>query len=135
MKEGVQGRAMSRELDARLGGVIAGVGALATAAAYAVSGAYGAWSAAAGAVLAFANFHAWRWLVGRIVGQRLGSKSGLGLLLVVKLMVGLGAVFVFLGARVVAPLPFLAGLASLVVGIVFGSAVLIALGPAVEGEG
>lgn len=126
---------MSREASARLGHFIAGTGALATLGAYAVAGAYAAVSAAVGAGLAYGNFHAWRWLVGRIVHRRLGSKKALSLLLVVKAGLGLGAVFALLFAGAVAPVPFLAGLASLVVGMLVGSAVLVATGAALEGEG
>lgn len=126
---------MSREASAQLGWYIAGAGALSVLAAAGIGGMYAMWSAGVGAGLAFGNFHAWRWLVGRIVDQRLGSKPALTLLLVVKAALGLGAVFALLLAGVVAPLPFIAGLGSLPVGMLVGSAMLVATGVATEGRG
>lgn len=126
---------MSRAASAQLGWYVAGAGALVVLVAAATSGAYAAWSAAAGAALAFGNFHAWRWLVGRILDQRLGSKPALSLLLLVKAVLGLGAVCALLLAGVVEPLPFVAGLASLPAGMLVGSAMLVANGAALEGQG
>jgi hypothetical protein len=126
---------MTREASTRLGAFIAGAGVLAVFGAYAASGAYAAWSAGIGAALAFGNFHAWRWLVGRIVDQRMQSKPALALLLVVKGTFGLGAVFALLALGWVAPLPFVLGVGALPVGMLVGSAMLVALGGALQEEG
>ena len=126
---------MTREASARLGHYIAGAGVLVALVAYAVAGVHAAFSAAVGAIVAVANFHVWRWLVGRIVDQRMTSKPALGLLLVSKMVAGLGAVFLLLLLGLVAPLPFIAGLGSLVIGMLFGSAIQVASGTALEGEG
>lgn len=126
---------MSTQTSARLGSFVAATGVLVALGAQLLSGPHAALSAAVGAALALGNFHAWRWLVGRMLARRVQSGPPLTLLLVVKAALGLGGVALLLAVGAVAPVPFLFGLGSLFLGLVAGSAWLAIAEPAVEGEG
>jgi hypothetical protein len=132
----------STHASARLGAFIAATGLVVAIGAALVAGFDAAWSAAAGAVLAVANFYVWSWLVGRMLArQAYESRSAqgeggppLGFLLGVKAVLGLGAVAGLLAFGLVDPIAFAAGLGSLVVGLVAGGAWLATAVPSAEGE-
>jgi len=121
---------MSTQASHTLGGTIGAAGVLATLGFLAFGSGAAALSALAGAVLAVANFYVWSWLVARMLNKQVhnqihdqaGEGPKLGLLIVMKLVLGFGLVAGLLALRWVEAVPFAAGLGSLVIGLVAGGA-------------
>jgi hypothetical protein len=100
---------------------IAGLGALAALATYFVAGSWMGASAAIGAVLAIANWHLYRWIVGRVTRGSVRQQSALMLLLVVKMGALMALVYFLISRHFVEPIGFMIGISALAVGMVAGS--------------
>ena len=96
-------------------------GALAAAITLAIAGVWSAYSAAVGAVIALANFYAFRWIADRVTRGSVRKRAGVSLLLIVKMLIVFGLITALIMFHWVDPIGLVVGLSALVVGLLSGS--------------
>lgn len=112
---------MNRAFAERMTWVIAGLGLLGSALAYAQYGLFTASSVAAGAAIGVANWLLLRYIVGRVVGGNVKNQAGFTMVLMFKMGALMGLIFFLIQAGLVEVLPFTLGLSTLMVGVLGGS--------------
>jgi peptidoglycan biosynthesis protein MviN/MurJ (putative lipid II flippase) len=115
--------------------LIAGLGALATVVTYFVAGAWLGVSAAAGAIVAVANWYVYRWIIDRVIRGNVRQQSALMLLLVGKMGALMALIYLLISRHWVDAVGFVIGISALVAGLFIGSVrYLTNSGPLLENE-
>jgi hypothetical protein len=125
---------MNRASSHRLTWFILGLGVVVTLAIYVQTGTEAAISSGLGVAIALANWYLLRVIVARVVGGEVRGYARFTFLVVVKMVILLGLIFVLLRSGLVQPLAFTIGISSLALGTLLGSFVHVLTARAVESE-